>query len=859
MRTLPSRARVARSISVAAAIALSASLLSGAAAAAASPDEDALVADGFDRVIAAGLGSTSAGATYSSTSGASASVDGESAVLALKPGSFAKHTLGTISGLDTSASARMSVDRMPESGNGLRVSLALRSSTARSYEAQVRFTRTGNVTLSVTRHDGLHAPVAVIARDTTVLTGVRAGQKIQAEFAVTGTEPTELRARVWRDGESAPDWQLSAKDSTAQRIDVAGSPEIHTYLSSGTGATTLRLDDYTIETASLEPTQPVPAPTEPEPTEPTEPAEPEPTEPAEPEPTEPGPAPTPTSTPAQPTPAQPAPAVPAPVPATTAGALPVGQARYDVPAGAVFASPGSAQRGSGTAADPYIGAQHAINKAPAGSTLVLRKGTYHESITIPSGKRLTIQAYPGEAVWFDGSEPVTGWTESGSTWSVPWNHIFDNKVSFSAGKDESSWWVDPAYPAAGYPDQVWINGAPLTQVTSPAQVKANTFYVDRSAKRLVIGSDPSGRTVEASTLQKGIEVFAEGTQLLGFGVRRYATNVAQLGTVGVRVKNAVVKDLIVTDNATIGLVVRNTGHLLENVTVSNNGLQGIGANKADNLTIRNASVTKNNVQRFKSEPVAAGSKISASNNVRIESSLFADNINATGLWFDESSSNVTVVKNTFARNGKAGFEFEISTGATVAGNYAVDNGWAGFYIFNANDVAIWNNTLVGNERTLMFMQDARRQVDSAKKTSIPWVMGNVTVRNNIMSYGAGNCPILTQDQTEKWGGSQFGITMDGNQHHRVNADSPKNFACWAAGSTGTKGYRSIEDFRSYSGDSSRSRFVAAPAVVDAAWQPIASLATSAKPQTFGLPANVAKALGVSDGTAHLGPFGAPVK
>ena len=51
--------------------------------------------------------------------------------------------------------------------------------------------------------------------------------------------------------------------------------------------------------------------------------------------------------------------------------------------------------GSGSAAAPYGSAQTAIDKAPSGSTIVLRGGTYRESIFVPKGKQLTIR-YTGK-------------------------------------------------------------------------------------------------------------------------------------------------------------------------------------------------------------------------------------------------------------------------------------------------------------------------------------------------------------------------------------------------------------------------------------------------------------------------------
>src|SRR4051794_23008756 len=82
--------------------------------------------------------------------------------------------------------------------------------------------------------------------------------------------------------------------------------------------------------------------------------------------------------------------------ATTPGSVAVGTTSYAVPAGAVYAVPNNAPGGSGTASSPYQSAQTAVEKAPSGSTVVLRRGTYREYLRIPAGKRLTVQSYPGE-------------------------------------------------------------------------------------------------------------------------------------------------------------------------------------------------------------------------------------------------------------------------------------------------------------------------------------------------------------------------------------------------------------------------------------------------------------------------------
>ena len=125
----------------------------------------------------------------------------------------------------------------------------------------------------------------------------------------------------------------------------------------------------------------------------------------------------------------------------------------------------------------------AINRASSGATIVLRRGMYHEEVMIPAGKRLTIQRYGEETVWLDGSVPVTDWQRSGDVWyRAGWTAEFNSSPTFSWNAPDNTqpnWrWVDPGYPMAAHPDQVWFDGKAQSQVGSLGQVGPGKFYVD---------------------------------------------------------------------------------------------------------------------------------------------------------------------------------------------------------------------------------------------------------------------------------------------------------------------------------------------------------------------------------------------
>ncbi|MCL3839200.1 right-handed parallel beta-helix repeat-containing protein, partial [Aeromicrobium duanguangcaii] len=442
----------------------------------------------------------------------------------------------------------------------------------------------------------------------------------------------------------------------------------------------------------------------------------------------------------------------------------------------------------------------ALAKAKSGSTLVLRGGTYRESARVPFKKKLVIQSYPGEAVWLDGSVPVTGWQKSGATWFVSgWNHNFDSRVSYSSSNDQSDWFVDPKFPMAGHPDQVWIGGQRLAEVGSAAAVKPGTFFVDTAAKRLVVGSDPTGKQVQASVLQKALQIQGEGTIVRGIGVRRYATTLHMMGAVTTEVDDISMENVVITENATIGLGGWNARQRFRKLTITGNGLMGFGYSGAPGLVLEQSIISGNNVEHFNPAPVAGGVKITRTTGVTVRANLVENNINSSGIWLDESVKNATVVGNTVRGNDSTGISAEISDQIVIADNHVIANRGTGIWSYTSSNVDIWNNTLVANSRTLAVWQDDRDTSTAHYRNGLPWLSKNINIHNNVFSYGTNFCPVLTQDLRQKWTGNDFGITMNGNAYHRPSPKNPERFACWANGKKGTESFPTLTAFRNATG------------------------------------------------------------
>lgn len=559
----------------------------------------------------------------------------------------------------------------------------------------------------------------------------------------------------------------------------------------------------------------------------------------------PTPNPTPTASPT----ATPVPSQPSSTSASSGvGSLPVGSASYAVPAGAIYVAPLGTPEGDGSLAHPYGSVGTALKKASSGSTLVLRGGTYHESVEVPFYKKLVIQAYPREAVWFDGASTISDWTASGSTWRTSWTYGFDHKVSFAKGKDESNSWVNPDYPLAGYPEQVWIDDVPQTQVASASAVTAGKFFVDATAKQLVLGSNPSGKKVKASTLQKAITIHGAGSTLRGFGIRRYATTVCQFGAISAEVADLTLENLVITQNATIGLYAWGKSASFNRLTITENGLLGAGIGATSGVTFQNSDVSFNNRQRFNSAPVPAGIHTSKLTDSSFTNNLFEGNLDSAGLWLDEKSTNVTIAGNTAYRNETDGLSVEISSSVKMVNNYSVENRGVGIKLLDSSYVDVWNNTVANNAKySLRIMQDDGR----AAQWGTALVTKAITFRNNAVAFGNAGCPMVVLDNTLKMTAEDMNLVFKGNGYHRASSSVPSTFMCWANGS-GLTQYKSLDAFRSGTGHDAQSVALEGASIFTNAYRLTSAGTTSFASVPSTLPANIASLMGVSSTWKGIG-------
>lgn len=528
----------------------------------------------------------------------------------------------------------------------------------------------------------------------------------------------------------------------------------------------------------------------------------------------------------------------------TAGSVPVGSATYTVPPDALYVAPRGAAIGSGTIDDPYGTLTHAVNRSRPGDTIVMRAGVYHESVVIPTNKSVTIQNYPGSAVWLDGSSVISDFRKSGNVWvHSGWTKEFDHSPTYAKGAPdgtEPGWiWINPKYPLAAHPEQVWFGDKKLTQVGRRSDVVPGTFYIDDAADEVVVGSDPNGSIVRSSDLELGLTVVGPDSTVRGIGIRRYGTPVHEMGTLRIAAKDVTVENVVVADNATQGVTGWASGTTLRQVSSLRNGLTGFHANRSDNYTAHRILAEGNNSQHFNVTPVSAGLKMSASRGIRITDSVFRGN-DGTGLWFDVSDADVVATGNTITGNTDDGLIFELSSGLFAANNVIAGNGSQSFFVIDSDKVRFWNNTITGSQVPIRIADTDRLSSDPA----IPWRLDQIDIRNNIVSSpvrGNNWCGMLcVLDHQNKRTAEQMRITFDGNLYHRARADLPTDLTRWSNGKSGTRSFTSLAQFRS------------ATRQENSGVEIVGAMPATLPRVGVGIPDDVAKLVGVPEGSAFVG-------
>lgn len=610
-----------------------------------------------------------------------------------------------------------------------------------------------------------------------------------------------------------------------------------------------------------------------------------------------------------------------------AGALTVGTATYPIPTtGTVrYVDPDQGLDSAlGTVDQPWKTIAYAASHVGTGATIVLRAGMYHEGAIpgqAPGGTAngvyfqttgITVQNYPGEEVWFEGSRIQTGW--SANTTAVPGRTVWtkNNWGQFGAGagipafdrsptavrgagdsntSEGGSWiYIDPAFPIAMWGEQVFVNGAPLRQVATLAEVTTGTFFLDGALKggtgadknlfagsTCYIGTDPTGKEVRASDLSVAFIInasagVAANITVRGIGVRRYMPALYDNAVVKMQAQGSTLENVHIQHISSSGVTASlRPNHTLRRVTIERCGFRGLHSHQSDNLMVDSVRITGADHRRFNPAPECGGVKVTGCNGLTIKDSVVSNNF-CHGLWTDASCGNIKFYSNDIQGNVNGhGIMVELSDTVVTANNLITDNGKIGLYTQSTNNCRHWNNTVVqssaagsravdlfDDERdyaTLSYGQDRRASAFSP----MTWVVTNYQQFNNVVGVqGSGSVTYLFSTRSTAADGyrstAQMGVQSNGNLFVKSGSSPANPFSLARAG--GGTDYNSLTSYRaaypSLEVNSAFQQGGTSPLDSDFSLTSAATTQYSALPRP--LPSDIAAMIGQAAGSTHLGAW-----
>jgi parallel beta-helix repeat protein len=508
-----------------------------------------------------------------------------------------------------------------------------------------------------------------------------------------------------------------------------------------------------------------------------------------------------------------------------------------LPAGAIFLATSGNDANGGGESSPVRTLNRAMSLVQPNGAIVVRGGTYRDWYNDGtkyriSTKGITIENYPGEQVWFDGTDvvPSNRWVSDGAgRWSTAWStpsfcngqyYLYPptNQPTSNTGPcahfdmDSSS-----KAPMAGDPQMVFVDGTELAQKPTAA-IDGGSFYYDWANRRMYIATDPNGKTIELAARPLALVLGGsnpKGNSIIGIGFKHFATNeyenitgaAVYLGGDG---PNRV-EDSAFIENAAGALTYSNprVGSYLKSSAFMNNGGTAFGANGGASLaggTTNNFLVEGNLFSGNNTEEFGTGcTKSCAAANVKfghMNGLLFKQNVveyargPANGVWQDGLGRNCAFVDNLVRYNGIGsnkgkGIYYEVSNTGRIVGNLVYGNAGPGIVV-TAGNTKIWNNTLVDNQMGIWVYDDERypgQNADTEVNTS------NVEVVNNVVSNDPTYLDKSSAPSTyiaENTQPKDFYSKFDYNAYHRSN-DATQILYMWEQ-QGGAIAYRSMATF-----------------------------------------------------------------
>jgi hypothetical protein len=546
-------------------------------------------------------------------------------------------------------------------------------------------------------------------------------------------------------------------------------------------------------------------------------------------------------------------------PVQRAGALPLGSTSYSIPSSdIIYLATNGSDGNAGTQVAPKATLAAAITAVPSGGTIVVRAGVYAQAAQDESAavrKSFTLQNYPGEVVWFDGSDPITGWTYdsgSGRWWAsstVEWSH--DDPTSISG----------PLNPIATWPDMLSRDGEQLWLVSSNPTL--GQFSVDYATNRVWVADDPNGHAMRITTRGRFLLIAnISNVTVRGIGIRNF-TYPEWGGTIQASdsASNCYFENIHMYYSSAIATDGDN--HTTTYCTFKQTLVHAMSGNNGTDCEWSH-NLSEGADWKLVQYHVAGALKITRHVRPIIKYNVIHSLNFGLGIWLDVSCYEPVIIVNKVSNANNTAIFIECTEKGIIANNYVDQTGMQtgegkSLSSYNAGSQQYWNNYVENaDDYNIHIGGDMRRNSATAKPSDqapgipwqdIPWYAQNIVICNNVVgrnnvNFQFGGTPdgvdmatALTHVEGNLVYGNQAGGTANSGLFRWYNGSVATVYTTWTAlnGAHGSQGFGGN--------------------AMTPTLHPLATeISAAASAVGVPLPSEVASVLGVPVGIVAIGPI-----
>jgi hypothetical protein len=414
-----------------------------------------------------------------------------------------------------------------------------------------------------------------------------------------------------------------------------------------------------------------------------------------------------------------------------------------LPAATYYVATNGVDGNSGSLGAPWATISHATSTLAAGDTVLIRGGTYRETVTISksgssSSKPITYQAYPGEVPVISCANIYSNWTwdttASPNAWTIPWTANLQSTTvtNFASGN-----WT------ALRPEMVIFNGQVQWAVGTRAQLTNGAFFVNGpSTSPTAIyalfpsNAPPAGNTVEIAARTHALIDNAAYVVIDGLTFR-YACNACHDLMVQM---NSGAQHVLFQNNTVEwanagGVYAAGSYNVFSNNLVQCNGQMGFSG-AGNNQFWTGNQIISNNWKLYNPGWEAGGGKWVHASYCTFRGERSACN-KGPGIWFDIANNNNLIERCSIYSNMIAGIQLELNAVAFTIQNNVIygtqllpgyPNKYAsGITMLDASYNNIINNTIYGCAADGIYLY-ADTRVSNAS--------GNNSIVNNIIAFNS---------------------------------------------------------------------------------------------------------------------------